>query len=62
MSITEQVKSEFERVAGIFRPLAEKMDADIDYARDVLIKKGGIPSGINPDHLTLRNIINLLAK
>jgi len=37
------------------------MDADIDYVRARVIEKGKVPPGIDPDHLTLRNMIDLLA-
>ena len=61
MTIEDQVKSEVERVNRIFRSAAEKMDADIDYARATVIEKGVLPPEIDPDHLTLRNMIDLLA-
>lgn len=62
MSTRDQTKSEIKHVDRIFKPWVRKMDADIDYARSKVIEKGLVPPGIDPDHLTLRDMINLLAR
>ena len=60
MTTREEVRSEIERVDRIYRAHVEKMDADIDYAKAKVIKRGLVPPGINPDHLSLRDMIDLL--
>ena len=61
MTLENRIKTGIERVDQIYSSFARKMDEDIDYARVKVIEKHLVPDDIDPDHLTLGDMIDLLA-